>query len=852
MRTNWAGRTSFMVAILFASVSAYSQGVGAVRVGTLGSDSSQQAEQVRCTGTVVDANDQPASGVRVTLYELSQQTAFDFNVPAKQELTTAGDGKFSFSTTPWARGTRPYRMAIVVAQKEGLALGWTNWQLQEDNEFHIKMEQPKALSGKVVDENGNGVAGAEVRIIFLVAGREPELRYLSGMEPLDVLVTRTDEQGDFVFNNIPGDASGELLAKKTGRATVCTFSPEGFQGGRLQFAPGQTDIKLEMPPEAIIEGTIVEKGTANPAAGVRLMVTQGQNRPNFGQKPVTSNENGRFIINGLAGGEHVLQLVPPVEGLPDWVAEPVELTTKAGQTTSDVEVQVCKGGLLEVLLRDAETKEPLDNAYVWVREEKDEQQFGAQSDKDGIARIRLLPGEYKLSRVHKEGYVYDRQAQTVALEDGKTERIEVALGGPPKVTGVVRDPAGNPVEGASLRMCPMGHQDVTSDAEGKFTVMWNPRHWERWEEEQMVYCLVARHEEQNLAAAVEVEKGVATVDVNLVPGITVTGKVVDPNGKAIPQAKVNIMIHIRAADVGWTTSITDARRSGPTTNAEGLYEVRAIPPGREYYVNARANGYGQKNVKITVDDAENNLLKIEPAKLAPANLSVSGAVVDVNDKPVAGAMLHAYGDGQPDHIEIPTDAQGKFTIDKVCAGRIQVSASVRGEVRLRGHVETEGGAQDIKIVVSEQGSSDRFVPRQPPSLVGKALPDLNDVGVALSAADANDKMTLVCFWDMNQRPSRHCIQQLAKQAEQLKDKGVTVVTVQASKADKKALDDWTKKLNVAFPTGMIGGDEEKTRFRWGVRSLPWLILTDKEHIVRAEGFGLGELNDKIRTNGGQP
>jgi len=27
---------------------------------------------------------------------------------------------------------------------------------------------------------------------------------------------------------------------------------------------------------------------------------------------------------------------------------------------------------------------------------------------------------------------------------------------------------------------------------------------------------------------------------------------------------------------------------------------------------------------------------------------------------------------------------------------------------------------------------------------------------------------------------------------------------------------------------------------------PWLILTDKEHIVRAEGFGLAEINEKIQ------
>jgi len=44
---------------------------------------------------------------------------------------------------------------------------------------------------------------------------------------------------------------------------------------------------------------------------------------------------------------------------------------------------------------------------------------------------------------------------------------------------------------------------------------------------------------------------------------------------------------------------------------------------------------------------------------------------------------------------------------------------------------------------------------------------------------------------------------------------------------------------------MIQGDEKKIRFTWGVKSLPWLILTDREHVTTAEGFGVDELDDKI-------
>jgi 5-hydroxyisourate hydrolase-like protein (transthyretin family) len=132
-----------------------------------------------------------------------------------------------------------------------------------------------------------------------------------------------------------------------------------------------------------------------------------------------------------------------------------------------------------------------------------------------------------------------------------------------------------------------------------------------------------------------------------------------------------------------------------------------------------------------------------------------------------------------------------------------------------------------------------------PSLVGKPLPDLAELKIDSPLAQAKGKMVLICFWDMNQRPSRNCITQLAKQAEQLTQKGVIVAAIQVSKIDQNALNEWVKKNNIPFPIGMAQDDEKKTHFTWGIKSLPWLILTDRKHIVRVEGFGLDNLNTMI-------
>ena len=73
------------------------------------------------------------------------------------------------------------------------------------------------------------------------------------------------------------------------------------------------------------------------------------------------------------------------------------------------------------------------------------------------------------------------------------------------------------------------------------------------------------------------------------------------------------------------------------------------------------------------------------------------------------------------------------------------------------------------------------------------------------------------------------------------------VAIQATKIDKDTLDDWVKENKISFPVGVIEANEAKTRMVWGVKSLPWLILTDKKHIVHSNGFQLGELENKIQS-----
>jgi hypothetical protein len=142
--------------------------------------------------------------------------------------------------------------------------------------------------------------------------------------------------------------------------------------------------------------------------------------------PVVSKEDGTFCIDSLTSGRYMLELVQSREELADWAAEPVEVITEAGKTKSGIKVELSRGGVLEVVVTNAVNKKPVKKASVSVQHEVSGR-FYSRSDKDGIARIRLVPGEYQISYVYKEGYSRHRTQDAITIEDGKTEHIELEL-----------------------------------------------------------------------------------------------------------------------------------------------------------------------------------------------------------------------------------------------------------------------------------------------------------------------------------------------------------------------------------------------------------------------------------------
>jgi protocatechuate 3,4-dioxygenase beta subunit len=799
------------------------------------------AAPVTTAGKVTDSQGRPIEGAKVAVYRVAYGASPSApKIDVIQETTTGAEGEFTFS------GSRDAVLppgSCVVARKEGLAVGWAARRMRGEQRFDITLEEPKDLSGQVVDEQGQPVAGAEVSVAAAANGKPADPQDLGIWTARGFFHTKTDGSGRFVFVGMPAGATFELLVSKPGYATVNTMGPMRVTPGgpvKLQFAPDQPGTKLTLFREARIEGIVVEKEGDKPVAGVSIMIQPepGAMRLPMPMRPVVSGPDGTFRTGDLAAGSYTVQLVTGRTA--EWAAEPVPVSLSAGQTKSDVKIMLVKGGIIEVLVKDTAGK-PVARAQADLQDVAREQQtHRALTDPNGLARVRVTPGRYVLARVFVEGRVRPTDEEQITVAEGETKRIECTVNPAPKLAGIVRDEAGHPLAGVTFEFVPtmLSRDEITSDASGKFEVplgsgIIGPR--------GSTLVLVARDKARNLAEAVDVDEQGGTLDVTLRPGVVITGTVLNEQDQPLAGARVRIMM--RTPRMTAPLERTHLATAGP----DGKFEIQALPPEREYTVTVVADGFGSRNVRVDPGSIQDNRFDAGTFKLVRATLSITGIVVDPNDKPVAGVDVFGYGDGQPDSLMMRTDAEGKFILKGVCPGLILLQANARrGPRPMYGMAQAEGGATDLRIVISTRPTGQPYMPRRPNLLKGKPLPPLKDLGIDLPA-DATDKMLLVCFWDMGQRPSRNCITRLAAQAAALREKGVRIVAIHAGQVEDSALRQWIEANKIPFASGTISGNIDKTKSVWGVSSLPHLILTDKKRTVIAEGLGLDDLDKQIEA-----
>ncbi|MBN2588375.1 MAG: carboxypeptidase regulatory-like domain-containing protein [Sedimentisphaerales bacterium] len=304
----------------------------------------------------------------------------------------------------------------------------------------------------------------------------------------------------------------------------------------------------------------------------------------------------------------------------------------------------------------------------------------------------------------------------------------------------------------------------------------------------------------------------------------------------------------------------------PITNHEGTFEVDDLPSGK-YTVMVRAFDYptyvrdfnmGEFTITDEPDSTTEFVLEVEAKEL------LYGKAFYQDGSPLdRGTWMALFEEYTPEQRQMYPGQRGRYfsyRMDPDGFFRVTLSKKEREDLIqcTGGNIEISDSSGTIGQIHIDKLSKDReqapslYFPRGKPkdSLIGLSLPDFNNIKTDFDLNQIEDKKVLICFFDMEQRPSRNSLLQLNKRIQDYKKKGITVLAVHTSKIDNKVIEEWMKENDISLTVGMVESENEQTLYNWGIKSLPWLILTNTEHIVTAEGFTIDELNKKIETISG--
>ncbi len=633
------------------------------------------------SGTVVDAQGNPVTNASVDFYQYPTRPSFGAaDMQLTQQTTTDGQGAFAF---PAFNG-----IGFVVATKPGLPPAWRMWYSAPDEPQKIALAASSVLAGVVADDAGRPVADAEVWVSSAfnkTVSENGQPNFVFGKISRQLFSTHTSDDGQFRIENFPADAQASLSVKKTGMALHHTEN--SYQFDQLPFHAGQEDITLILDPAGSVSGTVVVRGTGQPLAnaviGLQPSVSGTANYLLSDQETTASVADGSFQIPDVPAGSYRVMAEFTNEPIADWVVDAVPITVTAGQSTSGVQMQAYKGGVVEVTVRGKTTHELLAGAEVSLNSEGYSR--GAATGTNGVAYFRLSPGQFNVF-VNKPDWAQVQEQATVT--DGQSTELTIELPEPFIVRGIVLDISGAPVAGANISVLPDYGNNSTgakSDADGHYEVSWQEPSWAGAGNQS--FYLLARDTVRKLAAIQELDETTRNLDVTLKPAMSLSGRVQDPNGQPITNATAYIMCYQE-------DSSFSIGRQRISSDEQGRIHAEALPLGQRYGCYVSARGFGSAQEQMDAANPSASHYDFPALVLKFANLKLAGRVLGQNGAPAAGVQIFLQGDGQPNGNAV-TDADGRFSFDAVCEGPVTVTANMKGAYY--GQAEAMGGDTNVVI-----------------------------------------------------------------------------------------------------------------------------------------------------------
>ena len=515
------------------------------------------------------------------------------------------------------KSSRSGKLAIgkPAAQREAASPMTPRWSLDADPEGPLRLE------GQVVDDDGHGVAGAEV--------------WISTVPPR---TTKSEGDGGFAFDKLVGREyslaarSGDLLGRLASFKLTATSDP--------------VVIRVSAGAKVIVR---VADDAGKPISGAQVKLVAE------GDRVAQTSGDGTATLKPIQPGWVAVQV--SASGY-----APASAFAQVGSAgaTGQINVTLHKGVGVAGRVID-ESGKPIAKVRVTTSSIFDLPggiEPAITDDKGQFAFAALPPGTHTL--VAADGEHAPSRSTPITVGERPITGIEIVMKPGGVLAGIVVDDIGRVVPYATIRVAGEGNQmwlvaarQATSDKAGSFEIRGLAR-----------AKLQARAESDVAASKIEsvdLTSEPIRKDMKLVLDVkgTISGIVVNEANQPVPEVQVNAFPDVLAGATGEGLSLIGM--SSATTDGAGAFTIHGLPDGDYRVWAARAAGgqreWGEQGVKAKTGDKNVKVTLTSPGTV------VGTLVLETGSAP----KLAAVRLGQ--HPSTPSSSDGTFKLLDVAPGK---------------------------------------------------------------------------------------------------------------------------------------------------------------------------------------
>lgn len=309
------------------------------------------------------------------------------------EVVTGVKGEFSFKEIPAGRyfltAAAPSLVSTFALSPSGDAAdvldladeqeSFTEVEVNGTNnaDVIVRARRGGAITGRVVSEDSEPVAGAELRFFRLRGGRPAPMASTRLMLESDRRYLTTDSRGFYRLAGLPpGDYLVRASESDLGRwgedegegvygdgSLVVSYypsSPSVKDASEVKVYKGRdtdgVDIVLPSRPVHKLSGVVFLKRDGRPVIPADIRITRKDEgefpHRGFLKESATTDENGRWEVRGVPDGEYILAVSSftsitrggPEGARPEWILPAKRTVTVSGADVSDIRIAVDVGG----------------------------------------------------------------------------------------------------------------------------------------------------------------------------------------------------------------------------------------------------------------------------------------------------------------------------------------------------------------------------------------------------------------------------------------------------------------------------------------------------------------------------